>query len=319
MVDHIVVTRVPFDGVVDALRAVGDLWVWPHDRPIDRTTLIDRVSTADGLYCMLTDAIDADVIESAPNLRVISTMAVGVDNIDLDACRRRGIAVGHTPDVLTESTADIAWALLLAASRRVIEGVDQVRSGQWGLWNPRAGLGRDVSGSRLGIVGMGRIGRAVAARGIGFDVDILYASRRRHPDVEDRYGAIALPLDDLLAEADHVVLCVPLDATTRRLIDSGALSRMKRTATLVNVSRGGVVDTDALVSALERGVIAAAGLDVTDPEPLPADHPLVSLPNCVVVPHIGSATERTRRAMADLAVTNLVTGLGGGPMPARAI
>ena len=319
MAEQIVLTRVPYDGIVEPLSAVGDLWAWPHDRPIDRTTLLDRVETATGLYCMLTDAVDLELLDAAPNLRIVSSMAVGVDNIDLEACRRRGIAVGHTPDVLTESTADLAWSLLLAASRRIVEGVDHVREGLWQRWDPAALLGQDVHGSTLGIVGMGRIGRAVAARSAGFGTDVVYASTHRHSDIEEHLGARRLPFEELLATADHVVLCVPLDASTTGLIDGRALERMKPTATLVNIARGAVVDTGALVEALEAGSIGAAGLDVTDPEPLPADHPLMSLPNCVVVPHIGSATERTRRAMADLAVANLVEGLAGRPMPARIV
>ena len=319
MAERIVLTRVPYEGIVEPLRAVGDLWAWPHDRPIDRTTLLDRVRTATGLYCMLTDVIDEKLIDTAPHLRVVSSMAVGVDNIDLEACRSRGVAVGHTPDVLTESTADLAWSLLLAASRRVVEGVDHVRAGLWRRWDPAALLGQDVHGSTLGIVGMGRIGRAVAARSAGFGTDIVYASTHRHSDVEEHLGARRLPFSELLAAADHVVLCVPLDEATTGLIDRRAFERMKPTATLVNIARGPIVDTAALVEALETGSIGAAGLDVTDPEPLPPEHPLLHLPNCVVVPHIGSATERTRRAMADLAVANLVEGLAGRPMPARIV
>ena len=266
---------------------------------------------------MLADPIDAELIDGAPRLRAISTMAVGVDNIDLDACRRRGIPVGHTPDVLTDSTADMAWTLLMASSRRLIEGIDHVRSGHWERWDPDALLGQDISGSTLGIIGMGRIGQAVVRRAVGFDMSVLYTSRTGAPNIEAAIGATRVGLVDLLARSDHVVVCVPLTEDTEGLIGIEAFRLMKPTANLVNVSRGQVVNTEALVAALMSGQIRCAGLDVTDPEPLPPTHPLVSLPNCTIVPHIGSATERTRTAMAQLAADNLMAALAGNPMPAE--
>jgi glyoxylate reductase len=318
MVDRVIVTRRPPGGAVDRLSAQFDVWVWPHDREIDPAVLEAEVRRADGLYSMLTDRIDRSLLERAERLRVISTMAVGVDNIDLRYCGERGIAVGHTPDVLTDSTADLAWALLMASSRRLAESVDWVRSGSWTRWEPQALLGRDVSGTTLGIVGMGRIGRAIARRASGFDMEILCASRSPVTDPDD-LGVVEVALGDLLARSDHVVLCASLTDDTRGLIGRAELAMMKPTANLVNVARGPLVDTDALLDALTRGVIRCAALDVTDPEPLPADHPLVELGNCTIVPHIGSATQRTRVAMADLAVDNLVAGLRGAPMPARIV
>ena len=272
---------------------------------------------ADGVYCMLTDPIDADLIDGAQRLRAISTMAVGVDNIDLAACRRRGIRVGHTPDVLTNSTADMAWALLMASSRRLVEGVDYIRSGLWERWEPGVLLGHDITGSTLGIIGMGRIGQAVARRSTGFGMPVLYSSRSSVKGIEDDVGAERVGLVDLLARADHVVVAVSLSDDTAGLIGSEAFRVMKPTANLVNISRGPVVDSDALVEALTSGQIRCAGLDVTDPEPIPSDHALMALPNCTIVPHVGSATERTRLSMAQLAADNLVAGLTGDPMPAE--
>jgi glyoxylate reductase len=286
---------------------------------IDRDVLLTRIADVDGLYCMLTDRIDAEVLDAAPNLRVVSNMAVGVDNIDLAACERRGIAVGNTPDVLTDSTADMAWALLMASSRRIEAAIDHVKAGEWGPWDPAGMLGLDISGTTLGIVGMGRIGAAVARRAAGFDMDILYTSRSPQDAVERETGATKTSLEDLLGRSDHVVVCVALTEDTKGLIDAEALRRMKPTANLVNIARGPIVDTDALYEALVTGQIRSAGLDVIDPEPIAADHPIVALPNCTVIPHLGSATERTRIAMADLAEANLVAGLNGEPMPARVV
>lgn len=319
MADSIVVTRTVPAPVLDRLRSAGNLWVWPHDRDIDLDVLRRRLVDAAGLYCMLADPVDAGLLDVAPKLRAVSTMAVGVDNIDLEACRLRGIAVGHTPDVLTDSTADMAWTLLMASSRRLAEGVAYVRAGSWDRWDPGTLLGHDITGSTLGVIGMGRIGQAVARRATGFDMPIIYASRSPVQEIEDEVGAEYVGLVELFARSDHVVVCVPLTDETEGLIGPEALRLMKPTANLVNVSRGPVVDSDALVEALSTGQIRCAGLDVTDPEPIPPDHPLVHLPNCTVVPHVGSATERTRLAMADLAADNLIASLAGKPMPASAV
>lgn len=260
---------------------------------------------------MLTDTIDAEMLDHAPELSVISQMAVGVDNIDLGACAERGIVVGHTPDVLTETVADTAFALLAAIVRRLPEGEREVRSGKWGPWEMFHLAGGDLHGTTIGIVGMGRIGQAIARRAVGFDMEVIYAS----PSPED-IAAEHVTLSDLLERSDHVVLCTRLDESTRHLISTDQLSLMRPTSYLVNVARGPVVDTGALVAALFEGRIAGAALDVTDPEPLPPDHPLLDLDNCLVVPHIASASVRTRRAMASLAIDNLIAGLNGWALPA---
>jgi glyoxylate reductase len=319
MPPKVVVTRTPPGSAVERIANVADVTIWPHDRRIDRDVLLDWVTDADGLFSMLEDPIDRSLLESAPSLRVVSTMAVGVDNIDIDACRDLGIAVGHTPGVLTDSTADMAWALLLAATRRFPEAVEHVRSGAWAPWEPESLLGFDASRTTLGVLGMGRIGAAVARRSVGFDMTVLYASRSAVPDVERAVGAVRATMGEVLERSDHVVVCLPLTPDTRGLIGADAFASMKPTANLINVARGPIVDTEALYRALVSGQIRCAGLDVTDPEPLPAEHPLVALPNCLIVPHLGSATTRTRLAMADLAADNLIAGLSGRPMPARIV
>lgn len=312
---RIVVTRLLPAGGGRALPADAD--VWEGEGPMPREALLAAVADADGLLTMITDRVDDDLLAAAPRLRVVSQMAVGVDNVDLEACARRGIPVGHTPDVLTETTADTAFALLAASVRRIPEGIDVVREGRWGPWDPSFLLGGDLHGTTLGIVGLGRIGAAVARRAGGFDMRVLYTGPRRKPHLEVELGAGFRSLEELLSESDHVVLTAPLTPETRHLISSQALRRMKPTATLVNVGRGPLVDPDALVEALRTGTIAGAALDVTEPEPIPPEHPLVGLPSCLIVPHIGSAGVRTRRAMADLAVANLLAGVEGRSLPAR--
>ncbi|MFQ5555311.1 MAG: 2-hydroxyacid dehydrogenase [Acidimicrobiia bacterium] len=299
------------------LTGKGTVDLWPEDRAMPHTALKGRIGAATALYGMLTDRIDADLLDAAPHLAVVSQMAVGVDNVDVAACTERGIPVGHTPDVLTETVADTAFGLLIAAARRFGEGVDYVRAGRWVRWEPDLLLGSDVHGSVLGIVGLGRIGAAVARRARGFGMTIVYTGRAPRPEAAE-LGARFLPLDELLPAADHVVVTAMLTAETRHLIDADAFAAMKPTATLVNVSRGGLVDTDALVAALRSGDIEAAALDVTDPEPLPADHELVGLGNCIVLPHLGSSSAQTRTAMAELAAENLIAGLRGARLPACA-
>lgn len=311
----VVVTRRPPGAAEVMLAEVAEVWTWPEDRAVPRGELLARAGEADGLYCMLTDRIDAELLDAAPRLAAVSQMAVGVDNIDLSTCTARGIPVGHTPDVLTETTADAAFGLLIAAARRFREGLEEVVEGRWGEWNPMYMVGSDLHGSVLGVVGLGRIGRAVARRASGFGMRVLYTKRRRDPAAEQELGVEYRPFEALLAESDHVVVLTSLHAGTHRLIDRTALAAMKPSATLVNASRGPVVDTDALAEALSGGVIAAAGLDVTDPEPLPPDHPLASLPNCFIVPHLGSATVRTRVEMAERAAVNLAAAMKGEQMP----
>jgi glyoxylate reductase len=264
--------------------------------PPSREELISHARDAEGLLCLLTDAIDGHVIAACPRLRVISNYAVGSDNIDSEAAATRGIEVCVTPDVLTDTTADLAFTLLLAAARRLLEAERDVRGGKWRTWEPSGWLGEDVHGATLCIIGMGRIGSAVARRAEGFSMRVTSVGRGD-------------PLLDALAQADFVSIHCPLTEETRGLIGEAELAAMKPTAVLVNTARGPIVQTDALHQALVDGTIAAAALDVTDPEPLLADHPLLALPNALVVPHIGSATHRTRERMADLAVDNLIAAL----------
>jgi glyoxylate reductase len=278
--------------------------VWPGRLPPAPADLHAACRDVDGLLCLLTDRVDAALLDAAPRLRAVSVMAVGVDNVDLALATARGIQVGHTPGVLTETTADLAFGLLLAVARRIAEGDAAVRAGDWGTWDPGAFLGEEVHGATLGVVGLGRIGSAVARRAEGFGMRVL-ACRRS--------GGV--PLEELLAESDFVSLHVPLGDATRGLIGEAELKRMKPTAVLVNTARGEIVDTGALVRALREGWIAGTGLDVTDPEPLPADHPLLATGRAVVTPHIGSASRRTRELMGDMAVDNLLAALRGERMP----
>ncbi|MBK5268181.1 MAG: D-glycerate dehydrogenase [Acidimicrobiia bacterium] len=316
--DQIVVTRQPPGRAVQLLKEAAAIWVWPHDRPIDRSTLLREIATATGLYSMLTDGIDQALLDAAPHLKVISQMAVGVDNIDLEACRQRGIIVGHTPDVLTETTADLAFGLMIAAARRFGEGIHDVHTGKWGDWDPNYLVGHDVHGSTLGIIGFGRIGQAIARRATGFSMKVFYTQRHRNNEL-DSAGPSFVTLDQLLGESDHVIVATPLSDETSHLIGWNELRRMKSTATLINIGRGPLVDPDALDRALRTDEIFAAALDVTDPEPIPTTHPLASCPNCFITPHLGSATTRTRTAMAELAARNLVAGLRGDPMEAPVI
>lgn len=316
---RIVVTRRPPGNALEMLEAAGDVWVWKEDRPIPREVLEEQAPRANALYTMLNDRIDRALIDNAKRLVVISNMAVGVDNIDREACEERGIPVGHTPDVLTETTADTAFGLMIAAARRFRGGLEHVRRGRWTeRWEPRLLWGQDVHGSTLGIIGLGRIGRAVARRAGGFRMRVLYTAPNRHPLAEADLGTKYVTLPELLEESDHIIIAAPLTEQTEGLIDAAALRAMKPTATLVNISRGPIVDSEALVVALRTGEIAAAGLDVIDPEPPPADHTLIHLENCFILPHMGSSTERTRSAMAELAAENVIAGLRGELLPAEA-
>lgn len=315
MKPHVLVTRHLPQSAYDELAAQCDITIWDKDVPPGPSYLREHIATAEGLICMLTDTIDAALLDAAPQLKVISQVAVGYDNIDVPAAAERGIAVGNTPGVLTDATADFTWALLLAAARRVGEAVDYVRDGRWQTWGLTLLLGQEVAGATLGVIGLGRIGQAVARRAAGFDMPVLYHSREPHPDAAAPLGAQYRGLDDLLREADFVTLHVNLNDTTNGLIGARELGLMKETAVLINTARGPVVDTAALVEALRDGRIAAAALDVTDPEPLPADHPLLALPNCLVTPHIASATTAVRTRMAQMAVRNCLAGLRGDPLP----
>ena len=297
------VTRALVGSALERLASVHEVELWPHDEVISREALVAGAADAHGLLSMLTDPVDAELIGGAAKLQAISNCAVGTDNVDLDAATARGIPVGHTPEVLTDSTADLAVALMLAAGRRIAEGDRLVRAGGWRAWSPGFMLGRDLHGARVGIVGAGRIGRAVADRLEGFGCEVAFAGRDR------------ASLERVLGAADFVTLHCPLTPETRHLIGESELRAMRESAYLVNTARGPIVDTAALQRALEEGWIAGAALDVTDPEPLRGDHPLLGAPGLTVVPHLGSATHRTRAAMAELAVDNLLAALAGEPMP----
>ncbi len=289
--------------------------IWPEPVPPTRDELLQRLPHLDGLLCLLTDRLDADLLGAASrNLKVISNCGVGVDHIDLPTATSLGIPVGNTPGVLTEAVADFTFALLMSVGRRICEGERRVHSGAWKTWALDALLGADFSGAVLGIVGFGRIGRAVARRAQGFGMNILFTDPSPAPP-ELGVSASQVDFNSLLGQSDFVSLHCPLTDDTRNLMDVSAFSRMKPSAVLINTSRGPVVDQDALYSALKTGRITAAALDVTVPEPLPTDHPLLTLENCLITPHIASASQKTRSAMSRMAAENLLAGVRGEPLP----
>jgi glyoxylate reductase len=314
---RVFVSRIIPDEGLDLIRASCEMDLWDGELPPPRDELLRRVAGVDGALTLLTDKVDDAFLDAAgPQLRVVSNYAVGFDNIDVAACARRGIPVGNTPGVLTDTTADLAWTLLMAAARRVPEGDRYVRDGRWKTWGPLLLLGPDVHGATIGIVGFGRIGQAVARRAAGFGMRILYHDVNELPsDVTEPLGAVFTPLDDLLAQSDFVSLHVNLTPETRHLIDARTLALMRPTAVLVNTSRGPVVDQAALADALEQDGIFAAALDVTDPEPIPMDDRLVGRDDCLIVPHIASASRATRGKMAQMAAANLIAGVTGQPLP----
>ncbi|MBF8289680.1 MAG: lactate dehydrogenase-like oxidoreductase [Chloroflexi bacterium] len=307
---------IPEDGLAPVLAAC-DARVWEDELPPPRADLLRAIEGCDGVLTLLTDRVDDEFLDRAgPQLKVVSNYAVGFDNIDVPACTRRGIPVGNTPGVLTETTADLAWALIMAAARRLPEGDRYVRASRWKTWGPMLLLGPDVYDATLGIVGFGRIGQAVARRAMGFGMTILYHDVSQLPvEVEAAYGATFVPLEELLARSDFVSLHVNLTPETRQLMNAERLGWMKPSAVLVNTSRGPVVDPRALYDALSRGGLFAAALDVTDPEPIPLDDPLLTLDNCLVVPHIASASRATRGKMGAMAAANLLAGLRGERLP----
>ncbi len=286
-----------------------------HFGPLDATEfdpkLFEFLPKAEGIISLLTIRIDQNILDLTPNLRVVSNMAVGVDNIDIKACTSRGIPVGNTPGVLTDSTADLTMALLLSITRNLPRASRDAREGRWKTWSPAGWLGLELRGSVLGIVGMGKIGKAVADRARGFGMNIIFTD----PEEKEYPGASQVPLYELLKESNIVSLHAPLTTQTKGMINKDTLNLMKPTAYLINAARGPLVDTTALVDALVKKKIAAAALDVTDPEPLPPDHVLYNFPNCFIVPHIGSATLQTRQKMAELACDNLLAGINGDRLP----
>jgi lactate dehydrogenase-like 2-hydroxyacid dehydrogenase len=298
---------------LDLIQAECEAQVWPEQLPPAPAALHAAVAGCAGILALLTDRIDAALLDAAgPQMRVISNFAVGVDNIDVAEATRRDIPVGNTPGVLTETTADLAWALLMAAARRIVEGDRYVRAGLWQTWEPQLLLGPDIAGATLGIVGFGRIGQALARRASGFNMRVLYSQRT---PATEQHGAQYVDLPLLLRESDFVSIHTPLTAATHHLFDARTLASMKRGAILINTARGPVVDPQALAAALRSGHLAAAALDVTEPEPISPDDPLLTLPNCIIVPHIGSASIATRNRMAVMAARNLLAGIRGERLP----
>ncbi len=310
---RVFVTRlIPGEGLA-AVRAHCQADIWPGELPPPRQEILQRVAGVDGILSLLTDSIDGAVMDAAgPRLKVISNYAVGFDNVHIAQATARGIPVGNTPGVLTDTTADFAFALLMAAARRVADGDRFTRAGRWKTWGPMLLLGQDITGATLGLIGFGRIGQGMARRAQGFDMKVLYHDPDRQ---DDRFGARAVDLDSLLRRSDFVSLHVPLTTETHHLVNANALSRMKPTAILINTARGGVVDSEALYHALKTDQIAGAALDVTEPEPIPADHPLLELDNVIIAPHMASASVATRGKMARMAAANLIAGLEGERLP----
>jgi glyoxylate reductase len=305
---RVLITRRLPGKALGRLTEAHEVEVWPERLPPAPEKLRTLAADAEGLLSLVTDRVDAELLDAAPLLRAIANYGVGTDNVDLEAAAERGVPVGNTPDVVTDATADLAWSLLLALARRLPWGISDVLGGEWKTWEPDRILGADVTGATLGIVGYGRIGQAVARRAVGFDMDVIHTGRH--------HGGH--PLEEVLDRADFVSLHVPLTPDTRGLVAERALELMKPTALLINTARGPIVDHDALRRALEDGEIAGAALDVTDPEPLPADHPLLQAPNLLVIPHLGAATVGTREEMTALSVDNLLAGLAGERMPYQA-
>jgi len=315
MKPRVYVTRILPKEAMDKINAFCDAKTWDGPLPPPRDVLEENVTNIEGLVSLLTDKIDAALMDKAPKLKVISNYAVGFDNIDIPAATKRGIIVGNTPGVLTETTADLAFALLMAAGRRIVEGDKEVRAGKWKTWGPMILLGQDIHRATLGIIGLGRIGAAVAQRAKGFGMKIIYYDTIRNEKAEKQLGIQYTDLEKLLSEADFITIHTNLTKDTHHLIGAKQFDAMKRTGILVNTSRGPIVDNMALYEALRSKKIAYAALDVTEPEPLPADHPLLTLDNVIVVPHIASASVASRTKMGLMAADNLIAGLKGEMLP----
>ena len=306
------ITRRIAQPALDMIASEADMEMWPEELPPPYELLLDKVRNVDGLLPLLTDKIDAALMEAAPKLKVISNLAVGYDNIDIPEATKRHIVVGNTPGVLTETTADLAFALLMAAARRVVEGDRFTRRGLWKTWGPMIMLGQDIHHATLGVVGLGRIGKEVARRAKGFDMKVLYYDPIRRSEVEEQLGVEYIPeLSTLLSQSDFVSLHLPLCRETHHLIGVPQLAMMKPTAILVNTSRGPIIDQKALYEALKSRQIFAAAVDVTEVEPISPEDPLLTLENIIIVPHIASASFATRTKMATMAAANLIAGLNG--------
>jgi glyoxylate reductase len=311
------VTRILPAAGLERIKEATDADIWTDPLPPPTEVLRQKVAGCDGLVSLLTDRIDGPLLDLAPRLKVISNFAVGFNNIDIPAATARGIAVGNTPGVLTDATADMAFCLLIGAARRLVEGHQYTLSGAWKTWEPLGHLGQDLAGRTIGVVGLGRIGYGLARRcRFGWDMRVLYHDVYQNTAAEKELRAQRVDLDTLLAQSDFVSLHADLNDQTRRMMGAEQFRKMKRTAILINTARGPLVDQQALADALRSGTIFAAGLDVTDPEPPSMNDPLLKLPNCVIAPHIASATVQTRNAMAEICANNLLAGLSGQPLPA---
>jgi len=306
---RITVTRRIDPGARSVLENIGDVTMWDSDLPPDPEQLAAMLADSDAALTLLTDRIDGPLLDRCPNLKVVSNLAVGYDNIDVPACTARNVAACTTPNVLTQTTAELAFTLLLAVARQIIPAADAARNGDWKTWYPFRFLGRDVAGLTLGIIGLGRIGLAMAKMGLAFGLNVIYTGGQSNNEFRE------VSLDELLQTADIVSLHVPATPATHHLIGRRELAIMKPDAMLINTARGPVVDTDALVAALHEGRLFGVGLDVTDPEPLPADHPLYTFERVTILPHIASASEATRLQMSDLAAKNIVAVLEGSEPP----
>lgn len=318
MKPKIYITRKLPDEVLAGISEDFHVKMWESaEEPVPNEVLEKEVADADGILCLLTETINATLLNKAKQLKVVSNMAVGYNNIDVEACTKKGITVTNTPDVLTETTADLTFALLLATARRVVESSQFLKDGHWKTWSPMLLTGQDVYGATIGIIGMGRIGQAVVKRAKGFDMKVLFHSRTRNVEIEQEYGAEYRDLDTLLRESDFVVIMTPYSNETKNLIRARELALMKPTAILVNTARGGIVNEEDLYQALKNRQIWAAGLDVFENEPVSPDHPLLQLDQVVALPHIGSASISTRIKMGKLAVRNLIAVLNGQEPPHR--
>lgn len=315
MKPKVFVSRLIPEQGLDLVRQEFDAEIWQDEMPPSREVLLEKISDKVGLLSLLTDRVDAALLDANPQLRVVSNMAVGYDNIDIQAATERGVPIGNTPGVLTDATSDMAFALLMASARNIVQGVDYVRAGKWKTWGPMLLLGPDIAGATLGLVGFGRIGQAMAMRARGFNMRILYTNLFRVPEAEKTTGATFVDLDTLLAESDFVSVHTDLNEQSRHMFNAAAFAKMKPGAIFINTARGPIVDQTALFDALQSGALRGAGLDVTDPEPLPMDHPLHTLENCIILPHIASATDKTRGKMSEMAARNLIAGVHGERLP----
>ena len=312
MKPYVYITRKLPDALVNPLKEKYNVHMWKHDDiPVPRDILMEEAKKADALFTVLADSIDESVLTEGKNLKVVANLAVGFNNIDLKTASEKGIAICNTPDVLTDTTADLTFGLLMAAARRIVEAAEFVKEGKWQAWSPFLLAGQDIHHKTLGIVGMGRIGETVAKRATGFDMNILYFNRTRKPEAEQQLGVTYASFDDLVKQSDYIICLTPLTPETSNMFTREVFQKMKQSAIFINAARGAVVDEQALYEALMAGEIAGAGLDVFQKEPIPADHPLLKLPNVVALPHIGSSSTETRTAMVQLCVQNIMSILDG--------